>query len=65
MPKHPPLIKGRIMKVNVFKVIMYPRYLIVDPESGILARYKDLADVPWNPKYLFSIYQFQSELIAL
>lgn len=40
MPTHPPLIKGKVLKVNVLKVIMYPRYIIVDPESGIMARYK-------------------------
>ncbi len=50
MPKHPPLIKGNILKLNYFRLIKYQRYIILDPESGVLARYKDLSDVPWKPK---------------
>lgn len=39
MPTRPPIIKGVVLKVGYFRVSTYERYMVIDPESGILARY--------------------------
>lgn len=49
MPQRPPILRGRILKVNFFKIMHYERYLVLDPESGALARYKKEEDAPLNP----------------
>jgi hypothetical protein len=51
LPDRPPMIKGTVQKLGYFRVFMYERYLVLDPESGILARYKRKRDVPMNPWY--------------
>lgn len=50
LPARPPIIQGEVLKVNYFKIKHYRRYIILDPDSGILARYKKFEDVPLNPK---------------
>lgn len=50
MPPRPPLIQGKVYKVNYFKIRKYERYLILDPESGALARFKHIDDAPLHPK---------------
>lgn len=37
------------MKVNYFKFIQYERYLIMDPTTGVLARFREQNDFPLNP----------------
>jgi hypothetical protein len=38
--------------------------LVLDPDSGVLARYKKETDYPLNPKYIFLSQQI-SDLISL
>lgn len=49
MPDRPPLIKGNAKKPGLFKMLTYERYFVIDPESGILARFKSIQDYPLNP----------------
>ena len=39
-PNKPPILTGQVLKVNFFKLIEYPRFIIVDPDSGAMARFK-------------------------
>lgn len=48
-PQIPPVVKGQVMKVNYFKFIQYERYLIMDPTTGVLARFREQNDFPLNP----------------
>jgi hypothetical protein len=49
-PNRPPILTGMVLKVSFFKMRMYPRYMIADPDSGTIARFKKETDIPNNPK---------------
>lgn len=49
MPPRPPLIKGSAKKPGMMNMLTYDRYFAVDPESGILARFKSVDDYPFQP----------------
>lgn len=54
-PKKPPIFKGTIYKLNILKFYMYHRYIILDPESGVLARFLTIQDSPLNPIELIAL----------
>ncbi|CAD8061316.1 unnamed protein product [Paramecium sonneborni] len=56
-PKRPPIITGKVLKVNYFKLLMYQRFMIADPDSGTLVRFKSEKDVPNNPNEIIALDQ--------
>lgn len=50
-PNRPPILTGKVFKINYLKLRMYERYMIADPDTGTIARFKNRDDVPQNPKY--------------
>ena len=42
-------MKGTVQKLGYFRMFMYERHLIMDAESGILARFKSKRDIPMHP----------------
>jgi hypothetical protein len=40
MPKRPPIIKGSAYKLGMMNLFSYERFFMLDPESGVLARFK-------------------------
>lgn len=54
-PRRPPLIKGHAYKVNYFKMALSLVYLIIDPESGVMARFKSRSHSPLNPDKLIPL----------
>ncbi|CAD8053363.1 unnamed protein product [Paramecium sonneborni] len=56
-PNRPPIITGKVLKVNYFKLIMYQRFMIADPDSGTLVRFKTEKDIPNNPNEVIALDQ--------
>ncbi|CAD8047927.1 unnamed protein product [Paramecium primaurelia] len=54
-PQRPPLIKGKVFKVNYFKLRMYERYMIVDPDTDSIAKFKSIQDIPHNPNQIIPL----------
>lgn len=42
---------------------MYERYMIVDPDTDSIAKFKSIQDIPHNPKYIFIL--ILSQIIPL
>ncbi|KAM3144986.1 hypothetical protein pb186bvf_003009 [Paramecium bursaria] len=63
-PNKPPILTGQVLKVNFFKLIEYPRFIIVDPDSGAMARFKSQADIPLNPNEIIPLEQINDIRIA-
>ncbi|CAD8149110.1 unnamed protein product [Paramecium pentaurelia] len=55
-PQKPPIIKGSAKIVSYFKLLLIDNYLICDPDSGAIARYKTSIQYPFNPKYIIYIF---------
>ncbi|CAD8135431.1 unnamed protein product [Paramecium pentaurelia] len=56
-PSRPPILTGKVLKVNYFKLIMYQRFMIADPDSGTLVRFKKEEDIPNNPNEVIALDQ--------
>ncbi|CAD8044679.1 unnamed protein product [Paramecium primaurelia] len=56
-PSRPPILTGKVLKVNYFKLIMYQRFMIADPDSGTLVRFKTEKDIPNNPNEVIALDQ--------
>ncbi|CAD8137233.1 unnamed protein product [Paramecium octaurelia] len=54
-PQRPPILKGKIFKVNYFKLRMYERYMIVDPDTDSIAKFKNIQDIPHNPNQIIPL----------
>ncbi|CAD8048119.1 unnamed protein product [Paramecium primaurelia] len=61
-PKKPPIYKGYVEKLNFSHLYSYQRYIVVDPECGVLVRFQNKENCPLNPKEtipLQNIYNLQ------
>ncbi|CAD8056496.1 unnamed protein product [Paramecium sonneborni] len=54
-PQRPPILKGKVYKVNYFKLRMYERYIIVDPDTDTIAKFKNIQDIPRNPNQIIPL----------
>ncbi|CAK75139.1 unnamed protein product (macronuclear) [Paramecium tetraurelia] len=63
-PTRPPILTGKVLKVNYFKLIMYQRFLIADPDSGTLVRFKTEKDIPNNPNEVIALDQINEIRVA-
>ena len=50
MPRRPPIIKGTAQKLGILNLFSYERFFMLDPESGVLARFRTEEDCPLNPQ---------------
>ncbi|CAK58392.1 unnamed protein product (macronuclear) [Paramecium tetraurelia] len=49
-PQKPPVYKGYIEKLHFSHLYSYQRYIVIDPDTGVLVRYQNKEDCPLNPK---------------
>ncbi|KAM3140380.1 hypothetical protein pb186bvf_007540 [Paramecium bursaria] len=54
-PIRPPIHYGFVYKVNITKLFIYQRFIVVDPELGILTRYLTKNDYPNNAKEIIPL----------
>ncbi|CAD8059589.1 unnamed protein product [Paramecium sonneborni] len=49
-PQKPPVYKGYVEKLHFSHLYSYQRYIVVDPDSGVLLRFENQENYPLNPK---------------